>query len=122
MTDHAQIAEHYTGTRTFDARGAMVAFVTCRRCGVALMLDDSDPFDPTERHEAFHVLPDSSRSWLIDAARVFMPENPVSPHEGMPATDVAGFGGKRIHCELQPDGVWMLTDADDRTYLGEFAA
>jgi hypothetical protein len=47
-------ANGYTAARTWAAEGARVGAVTCKRCGVALLLDVADSFDVIARHDGWH--------------------------------------------------------------------
>lgn len=46
------------GARIVEAEGARIGFLTCKRCGVSVMLDPSTPFNVVERHEEYHRLHD----------------------------------------------------------------
>lgn len=50
----------FTGYRAWSAEGARVGLVTCRKCGVAVLIDPSDEEDPTEVHKRWHLWHDTS--------------------------------------------------------------
>lgn len=49
------MSEEYTNATIWDAEGARVGIVTCRRCGAALMLDQRDTFNVKSLHDQWHT-------------------------------------------------------------------
>lgn len=49
------MADNFTGARAWEAEGARVALVTCKLCGVALLLDPADEESPLKLHERWHT-------------------------------------------------------------------
>lgn len=45
---------NYTPARPVTAEGARIAFVSCLRCGSALVLDPGDPVNVLVLHESWH--------------------------------------------------------------------
>jgi hypothetical protein len=45
----------YTPPATVHAEGGWVGFVTCRICGVAILVNPRETFDACLRHSAWHV-------------------------------------------------------------------
>lgn len=46
--------QEYTGATMVMAEGAHVGFISCRKCGAALILDSRDYVDVTEIHNEWH--------------------------------------------------------------------
>jgi len=45
---------NYSDVAAFTSEGGRVGIITCKRCGVALLLDIRDQFSPTALHDEFH--------------------------------------------------------------------
>lgn len=48
------MSDDYTEARVVAAQGSRIAFVTCKRCGAALVIDPADSFDVGARHAEWH--------------------------------------------------------------------
>lgn len=48
-------SNHYTTTRAVPAEGARIGFLSCERCGAALVLDEDDDVNVLELHDVWHM-------------------------------------------------------------------